>query len=114
MAKSLEELQAEYKMRSLEKKELLVEEEADEIIEKTRNKPRNIALVSDIIFVFALVLMGACMIINYYGDKRAYTNYIYRFLNDRREMIFIIFAITISLSFFLKFFVPKEGEGIEK
>ena len=71
-------------------------------------KSRNLALVSDVIFAVALVMMGACAIILSYGESGAQSDGIYRIINDRREIILVIFAVLVIFSFFLRFFAQKK------
>ena len=130
MPKSLEEIQAEFKSKmSISKEEVPIKrEEADitiaketkdgakeEIKEKTKeettssgHQTKGMALISDIIFAFALIMMGMCAIILSYGDAGSQADGIYHMINEKREIILAMFAILVIFSFFLRFFAQKQ------
>jgi len=114
MPKSLEEIQAEFNNRiSVPKarpKEVPIKEETV----KSRYQPKKMALVSDIIFVYALVTMGICAIIISRYERDAQGGEIYRFINEKREIILIIFVILMITSFLLRILEQKKEKAIEE
>lgn len=127
MPKTLEEIQAEF-TKSMAIEEQLIrpgktkgpKTKAVNTIEKkekslsSSKKSRAMAVVSDIIFAIALVMMGACAILLSYGEGRAYTDKIYRIVDDNYAIVLITFAVLVIFSFFLRIFAQKKEENGEK
>ena len=117
MPRSLEEIQAEFKSKTNVSTELPITEasknaeEEPTKKEKGRSKSKRIALISDIIFVVALLMMGICAVILSYGESGAQVGGIYQIVNDRREMAIVIFAGLIVFSFILRFFAQGKKEA---
>ena len=113
MPKSLEEIQAGFTTKKNDVKENKEELPIEPIKVKEKNKTKKVSFISDIIFVCALIMMGACAIILSYGEAGTQVDGIYRFVNEKREIVLITFAALVIFSFFLRFAAQKKEETIE-